>query len=332
MSQSHVRVPRTDDELPCLGLEFDALRACRACLIRNECQRLCGARAGHVTLDKVVIKLTPEMLNVDVQLSDETPDESVIKCYQRVYRLVFQQRADNPLRIPDFAARARANAVACDCDVTLFFEVLMRAHASLQVERKFYANAVVGGGAQARVRAYRTACAQEFATFNVEAVADILGHDTQADRTRQRLEDGEVEVARWIIGYKSRAGGDAVEPCLDALEFRLSPEWLALEPLCHARLASTEGLLRSADDVAYSRARHRRNARAVLTRLRRDRDAARAAFTAREAAVKRALTRALQHHGLRMTDLRTSPVVTSPLRLYAKVGLAVQQILCRRQL
>lgn len=315
--------------LPCYGLEHDVKNAqCAACPHAVNCAVAMGDREGRVPLHRLQFRLTPSLLrstapSVTVEQSDFGSTYAV--CHQQVFGSV---SSENPSR---YSALAAKYARRSGCDLRLYVLACMMGHALAHPDARFYAAFLADGRALSRAKTYVGICAERYGGMSDAAIGMVTGTRVAAFELNSRMRKSEAAAGKWIIQYKLKYGGSAVEPLLAALETSLDPNWLAIEP---AYCASTLTLAPDEESRTPSSVKkHRHAVREAHARMKRNRAQAVGNFRARERAFPGVILSVLEEFGYAPDDFEAPDVpVEDTLQFWSRLGQAVQHFECMKYL
>ena len=157
--------------------------------------------------------------------------------YNQCYWLSFG-RNSSPERLVDTKVHAKIVAAfqgLDDKDIRQFMLANMWSHRESGIGYRFKAESLCTPGANNRFKLYSKAAAVEWGHVDIDSIDRFFNEE----KTATILADSEMLAARWFIGYKISRPGDAIKAMYDALECKLNPLWLALEPTYLARIGGT---------------------------------------------------------------------------------------------
>ena len=140
----------------------------------------------------------------------------------------------------------------------------------------------------------------------------------------------DIHAADWIINYRITHDRLPYNTFYATCEKSLDPVWLAIEPSYYAVVLNPH--LKHPKDSGELQ-RFRFSVGKILGQLKRKPSHAALYFRARQRKLPDVLKLAIQHQGLRLDDLEIEDEpVTNPLRLWSRIGEAVQHLECLRLL
>jgi hypothetical protein len=267
-----------------------------------------GTRASP-RLTALSFSLTPELLQLKAPRDPEASEIQAL--YERCYLTIFGAMPKD--RLDDLVKET-------GCSLKLCMLAAMRGHHETSPQLSFYANMLLGPSAISRTLLYRKACANEFGTFDLEALDSIT--DSRNKGLEARILNSEIIAGTWVVGFKMRCSGPYGLPLYNAKELCLDPYWLAIEP-SYGRLV-LEPNLTNPTTVSELK-QHRYDVSRTLVELKRHRQKARSVFSIREKIAPEAVDRVLNHFGFQAADFTTSePVVSDLLKFWGRLALALK--------
>lgn len=310
--------------LDCYGLELDlAEAACQACPHQAGCREMMGDRFETVTLDRAAIDLHPAAHAPALDL-DQAARGDLEAEYQRCARLIFRRPLSPLYHVSGAAAAIAASAKALRTTPKLFMLAVMLAYRD--TGRVFYPAMLVSGGAQARARGLLARCVNLYGTAELATLGRVGDDDLPGRDLAARLWRSEVEAGAWVLGFKLRSQGKAAEALYQAMELRLDPSWLAVEPSYRPILEDSSGHGSVTPEVRD----HRASVALVRGQLARHPARARQVLRLRNKEAARAISHVLNNHGYTTADFTTTRPITDMIKLWTGLALAIEHLRCLR--
>ena len=120
----------------------------------------------------------------------------------------------------------------------------MWGHRESGLRVKFSSKLLTGRGGENRFNLYRKAVINEWGYLDTSTMDRFFN----SEKAATVLQDSETLAAKWIVGYKIGKPGDASEKMYDALECKLNPLWLTLEPTYALKLQKEQPKNLNADN------------------------------------------------------------------------------------
>jgi hypothetical protein len=281
-----------------------------------------GKRAGRVTLDKLKFNFLPEKL---AQVSFDSSEE-IRQAYAECYRIIFRQEfeLDNICSREDVIPVIISSCTKLSCPVKLFILTVMFGHREANPHARFWSSMLTGEAAQRRLLRYRQAVENQYGSFNTDSF-DLYANDKLADELiEKQLKKSEVDAGIWIVGYKAKKAGDCTDNFYLANEIKLSEIWLATEPSYASYLIKPGTVEQNKKRIHVAK---------LVGNLKKNSKKAIVLFKAREKLMPTVVRDVLGYHNFSPTDFEIlCKPCTDAINLWAKVGLAIQQVNCWKAL
>lgn len=271
-----------------------------------------------------MLAYTPEAL-AEISLSAA---EELRLLYEECYRLVFQEEFQPDYLLKHESAVPTIQQVCREtkCDPALLFLCSMHGHQAANPHTRFYSSMLLGQAAPNRLAKYRQAVQQEYGSFDVASLSLFAGRRYDQQLISRQLLLAEQQVGAWVVGYKLRKAGRPEAELYRQLELRLPEIWLATEPTYDVQVLRPWSTSRAASPATT---KHRIRVGKAISWLKSHKPQSVATFQAREKATREAMPYVLSQYGLRPNDLAvTDEPVVSSIALWARIGLALQQLYC----
>lgn len=222
MSVEHERRVATSIPKACFGVEYDpGDPACtRSCPYAATCATATGARAQHSPVTQARYEL--EALS---KLAASAEPEAT-SLYQLAYEQVLARRAPDALS-PSAAVTVAQSAQQLGVSTEVYIYSCLLGH-QVSSQRTFRASMLQGETAIKRVKFYRQQAVSRFNAADLASLGTLTGRDTLAAQ-RSTFLANETLFGGWILGARSRRGGNGVSALFTNRECAFSPSWLAIE-------------------------------------------------------------------------------------------------------
>lgn len=311
--------------LPCYGIEYSKTdKRCQTCPHTAGCQEALGPGLNKIPVSKAVYTLLPPAFQVANSDAVDPAGASLEGFYQEAHLTVHGEWSKHSLHTSRQIVVAGASEIGTN--PFMFMVAVIWSHRQTNPGCQFHPALFRHSDATSRAAAVKETCLRKFAAYDLRALDATLRSGLLNNNLRGRLLADEMLVGKFIVDRKIIAGGPSAPPMFRALELKLSPEWLAIEPSYPKFIAANP------TDEPQVLA-HRKVALLHHGALKRFKAAATSTFQARELiapdAVRRVLgTWQLEPNRLLMTD----KPVTDMLTLWTQIGLCLQHRECLRAL
>jgi hypothetical protein len=209
----------------------------------------------------------------------------------------------------------------------IFITAVMVGHQEASSDRSFYSNMLLGPHAIKRVGLYRDACRQKFGHFDAKSLGLLTSR--QKITLEDRLLNSEHTFGSFIVGYKLRFPGSALDELYATQEHQLDPTWLAIEPSYLPIL--TRHI--SDQDGSQEQRRHRFSVCQAVHELKHNKKMAAYVFKTRQDVLPLVVQKVLGHHGLSAGgfEIEEKPV-DDVAQFWSRLGLAIQHYYILRYL
>jgi len=274
-------------------------------------------RAGRVTLDQVRFDLLPSTFPHGSLQSNRRRDLATL--YQTIYRQVFGSEAVGNLH--EISDSVTTFARLAGLSIAQYMLINMAGFQLSWPDKTFTAKCLVDNRAPYRTKIYAEACREKFGSIDVDSIDNLTGQDNAFYDLQRRMLDAEKQAGAWIINWKMQNDGPPYEALFDALETKLDPNWLAIEPRFQPRM------LRLIQHVCDTQ--EHRTIGETFHRLKKRSYEARGNFLARQAIMPGAVESVLSDYGFTPSDFeRQDSPVTDPLQFWHRLALAIQHFSC----
>jgi hypothetical protein len=309
------RTPQTSP-LDCYAWHYDETQpVCRKCEHNADCKARMGSRLGRVQLSKATFDLMPP------KLKSNKPADDLQVVYDLCHDMIFDRRNRSPVH--KFAEAIRRNAAQTRHSVKLFIMTNMAAHQEASPERDFYPSALTGEFALDRHNLYAETCVKKFGFLDVRTLSAVTKVNYEEHDYERQIVDTERAVGEWIVRYKLFKPGKPEGPLFDALELKLAPVWLCIEPAYEA--IYFQHLKEPFGNKEENR--HRFNVTTVMRKL--TKAEWRLIFSYREDCLLGAAAHVLSLFGHKLEDFAiVDKPVNNALDFWYRLALAVQHLEC----
>jgi len=286
-----------------------------------------GHLAQREGVDKAIFRFLPDNLlhyeNMDVYGSD--PDAVVMEeVYQFCHQWVFEHKAPGKIGLNRRAILERVRE--SETSIKLFFLANMLAWQQSHETEPFHAKVLTGDFAVHQVKTFAASCRKQFGAFDTTTLDRLMGSDVAKQDFEGLLLSSEMTAGNFIIGYKMFHSGTVSQTLYREKEGTLHPYWLAVEQTYYDDLLH-QHIRRPDPNLSPVLAKHRWNTLHILGQLKRHSRQAVAVFLARERIMPEAVKRVLVQHGYAPEDFMIERrIVTSPLKFWSRLAVAIQQV------
>ena len=256
------------------------------------------------------------------------PDaDNIEEVYKLCHKWVFDCKAAGG--VGQYRALILTRAADSRASLKLFILANMLGWKQTHFDQPFHSKMLTSDFAVHQVKTFASSCSKLYGSFTCHSLDQIMGTDIESKDIETQILNSEIKAGAWIVDYKLFANGNVSQTMYERIETHLHPYWLAIEPTYYREVMYDHTLCPD-PNLGEDVARHRLNVSHLLGKLKTHPSLALTVFRMREKIMPEAIQNVLSLKGLSSNEFQIDPTVyvTSPVKFWLSLALAIQQIEC----